>query len=181
MKAIIILVLVLSSCSSQKNMYEYDFTKLKLSEDVLADHIPYKAASSDRNFFNKIINEFLGVYTEVNRKDYIFQYSFTKNKYADVEVWMRAFPRNPTQQIDTEEPYHVPSGSRTTYYAVTNITQVRAYFFRGYDPKDPFDIPNIKGYFYIDGKIKEVKNSILYIYEPTLWRNFEFDDWDTIE
>jgi hypothetical protein len=43
------------------------------------------------------------------------------------------------------------------------------------------DLPDIKGYFYLDGETKEVANSLKFIYDPDIWRGFNFSDWDSIE
>jgi hypothetical protein len=162
-------------------MVEYDFVKSGLSKNLLPDNTPYNPTYEDRKHLDSVIDVFLKTYKEIKLKEYFFQYSFTKNKFNDIEVWILACRRDPFFIKDPVEVYRGFSGDKMTYYILVNITQQRAYFYRDFDPANPLESYNIKGYFYLKAETKEVKNSIEFIYEPAIWRNFDFNDWGNIK
>jgi hypothetical protein len=174
------MVFILTSCSSKKTLVKFDYVESGLSGNFLPGNTAYDPTPEEQKYFESVIEDFLTIYPDIDLKEDVFQYSFTKNALGEIEVWMMAYANFGGRPLKKEHIARV-THCRTNYHALINITREKAYFYRDYDRKDSLGSFDIKGYFYIKGKTKEVVNSFEYIDNPAIWRDYNFDDWDSIK
>ncbi len=163
-------------------MKGYDFNKTDLSEYLYPNNTAYTPTDDEMVYFESVMDSFLKLYKNIRPKEYLFEYVFSKNKYGEVEVWMQGFFYQfciPIEEI--EGPCSISDPGSFVYYSVVNVSRDKAYFHRVKDPRGPLFDEKVSGYFYMGGKTKEVKNSNEYIYNPEIWRDFDFDDWLPVE
>ena len=174
-KIILLLFLSLTSCITKKTLAGYDFSKIGSSEEFLYGNVPYNPTAGEQEYFESVMDVLVNSY-DLKVKDYTFQYFFSKNTFGDTEVYALVYPNRGDLTYDPEEIYRT-SHCSGTYYALVNATRDRAYFIEDFSPQDPFGHAESKGYFYLQGKTREVENDLGYIFEPTVWRDFDFEDW----
>ncbi|WP_330442297.1 hypothetical protein [Flavobacterium sp. C4GT6] len=180
----IVMLFLLVSCSSKKIMFEYDLVKSGLSEpnSWFPQNTAYIPTDEERKHFDKVLDSFLKLYKNIELKEYMFEYIFSKNKYGEVEVWFQAsyyYSGFMDEKMDGPCIFGDPGGF--LHYASINLTRDKAYFFRLLDPQNPFDHEGVKCYFYMNGKTKEVVNNLSMIYDTEIWRDFDFEDWVSVD
>lgn len=178
----IVVLFLLVSCSSKRIMKEYDFDKANLSKYRYPTNTAYTPTDEERVYFESVMDLFLKVYKDIRPKEYLFESVFSKNKYGEIEVWVQAVYFGfivPVEEI--EGPVSVSDPGKSLHYAVINISRDKAYFYRTLDPQNPLDHVGVKCYFYMNGKTKEVVNNLSMIYDTEIWRDFDFEDWVSVD
>lgn len=197
-KSLLFLIMILfQSCSYQRNLVEVKYEKSWLTEDFgyINDNDEFHYSNhrktlNEKKYFKSVLQIFYQAYSKINFEEYLIQYTFTKNKYGETEVYMRAVHELGIPHRRKWKYGCISGCGGLEIYAIINVSREKAFFHHRKFKRPPvinldYDAPNDiiwpKDYFFIKDEYKEIDSDSVYINDVRIWRDFDFDDWEVLE